>query len=157
MKKKYVNICIVVVVLVVLCILLVGLFGNKGVKCSSSSEQKNYTISTDYMIKAKKKIVTSVTIKQVIESKDKKVLENFKKQLEDQYKSNNNSYGGYKYKVVLSGKKLTADITIDYTKFDLDKFVKANGAMKEYVNKDNKLTIDGAKKMYKSTGAKCSK
>ena len=136
-----------------LCILLTGC--GKVVKCSSKSPQKNYDISTDYTIKASGDIVTSVTIKQVIESKDKKVLENFKKQLEEQYKSNNTVYGGYKYKVKISGKKLTADVTIDYKKFDLDKFVKTNGAMKEYVNKNNKLTVDGAKKMYKSTGAKC--
>ena len=129
------------VVVLSLCILLTGC--GKVLKCSSSSEQKNYNISTDYKIK------------QVIESKDKKVLQNFKKQLEDQYKSNNTVYGGYSYKVKINGKKLTANITIDYKKFDLDKFVKANGAMKEYVNKDNKLTVDGAKKMYKSTGATC--
>ena len=80
-----------------LCILLTGC--GKVVKCSSKSPQKNYDISTDYTIKASGDIVTSVTIKQVIESKDKKVLENFKKQLEEQYKSNNTVYGGYKYKV----------------------------------------------------------
>lgn len=136
-----------------LCLLLTGC--GKTMKCSSKSPQKNYDISTDYTIKSSGKIVTSVTIKQVIESKDKKVLENFKKQLEDQYKNNNTVYGGYKYKVTINGKKLTADVTIDYKKFDLDKFVKTNGAMKEYVNKDNKLTVEGAKKMYESTGAKC--
>ena len=137
-----------------LCFLLTGC--GKVMNCKNEkSEQKNYSISTDYKIKSKGDIVTSVTIKQVIESKDKKVLENFKKQLEDQYKSNNTVYGGYDYKVTIKDKKLTADITIDYKKFDLDKFVKTNGAMKEYVNKDNKLTVKGAKKMYESTGAKC--
>lgn len=147
--KKIINVGLVVA----LCILLTGC--GKTIKCSSKSPQKNYDISSDYTIKSKGDIVTSVTIKQVIESKDKKVLENFKKQLEEQYKSNNTVYGGYNYKVKINGKKLTADVTIDYKKFDLEKFVKTNGAMKEYVNKDNKLTVDGAKKMYKSTGAKC--
>lgn len=136
-----------------LCILLTGC--GKAIKCSSSSEQKNYDISTDYKIESSGKIVTKVTINQVIESKDKKVLNNFKKQLEEQYKNNNTVYGGYSYKVNIKGKKLTADITIDYKKFNLDKFVKANSAMKEYVNKDNKLTVEGAKKMYKATGATC--
>lgn len=147
--KKLINVGLVLC----LCLLLTGC--GKTLKCSSSSEQKNYNISTDYTIKSSNKIVTKVTIKQVIESKDKKVLKNFKKQLEDQYKSNNTVYGGYDYKVVIKGNKLTADITIDYKKFDLEKFVKVNGAMKEYVNKDNKLTVEGAKKMYKSTGATC--
>ena len=141
------------VVVLSLCILLTGC--GKALKCSSSSEQKNYSISTDYVIKSNKDIVTKVTIKQVIESSDKKVLKNFESQLKSQYESNNKAYGGYDYKLKISGKKLTADITIDYTKFDLDKFVKANAAMKEYVNKNNKLTLEGAKKMYKSTGATC--
>ena len=140
--------------LLVLCILLTGC--GKTITCNNpKSEQKDYSISTDYKIKAKGDIVTSITIKQVIESKEKKVLKNFKKQLEDQYKSNNNIYGGYDYKVSIKGKTLTADITIDYKKFDLAKFVKTNGAMKKFVNKDNKLTVKGAKKMYESTGAKC--
>ena len=108
-----------------------------------------------YKIIAKKDIVNKVEITQVIESDDEKVLKDFKSQLEEQYKSNKKTYGGYTYKVNIKGKKLTADVTIDYKKFDLDKFVKANGAMKEYVNKKNELTLDGAKKMYKSTGAKC--
>ena len=149
--KKIINIGLVLA----LCILLTGCLGGKTTKCSSSSEQKDYSISTDYTIKSKSNIVTSINIKTVIESKEKKVLEKFKKQLEDQYKGNNTSYGGYDYKVVIKGKKLTANVTIDYKKFDLEKFTKANGAMKEYVNKDNKLTVEGATKMYKSTGAKC--
>jgi len=147
--KKLISVGLVLV----LCILLTGC--GKTMKCNSSSKQKDYTISTDYVIKSNKDIVTKVTIKQVIESKDKDVLKNFESQLKSQYESNNKAYGGYDYKLKISGKKLTADITIDYTKFDLDKFVKANAAMKEYVNKNNKLTLEGAKKMYKSTGATC--
>ena len=155
MKNKNVKIALIVVVVVVLFIIIASLFSNRALKCSSSSKQKDYTISTDYVIKSNKDIVTKVTIKQVIESKDKDVLKNFESQLKSQYESNNKAYGGYDYKLKISGKKLTADITIDYTKFDLDKFVKANAAMKEYVNKNNKLTLEGAKKMYKSTGATC--
>ena len=147
--KKIINIALVLC----LCVLLTGC--GKTVKCTSTSKQKKYTMDTEQVIKTKGDIVTSITTKQVIESKDKKVLENFKKQLEEQYKSNNTVYGGYDYKVKINGKKLVANVTIDYKKFDLDKFVKDNAAMKEYVNKDNKLTVDGAKKMYKASGATC--
>ena len=149
--KKIINVALVVAI----CFLLTGCLGSKTLKCSSSSDQKNYKISTDYKITAKNKIVKKVEINRVIESKDKKVLENFKKQQEDQNKSNDKAYGGYTYKVTIKGKKLTEKVTIDYTKFDLKKFVKANGAMEEYVNKDKQLTLEGAEKMYKSTGAKC--
>lgn len=149
--KKLINIGLVVA----LCVLLTGCFGGKTTKCKSSSEQKDYTISTEYNIKSSSKIVTKVSIKYVVESKDKKVLNNFKKQFEEQAKSNNSSYGGYACKASIKGKTLTANITIDYKKFDLKKFTKDNGAMKDYVNKDYKLTLDGATKMYKSTGATC--
>lgn len=153
--KNKKNIIIIVCGGVVVLLLLILLFGGKTTKCSMESKQKEYTINTDYKIKAKGSIVKTVTIKQVIESKNKTVLKNFKKQLEEQYKSNKSAYGGYTYKVSLKGNKVTTNVTIDYNKMDLDKFVKTNVAMKEYVNKDNKLTLDGAKKMYKSTGAKC--
>ena len=149
--KKFFSVALVLVA----CFILTGCFWGKTVTCSSEIKQKNYTISTDYKISSIKDIVTKVTIKTVIESKEEKVLKDFKSQLEEQYKSNSKSYGGYDYKVTIKGQKLTADVTIDYKKFNLEKFVKANGAMKEYVNKKNELTLDGAKKMYKSTGAKC--
>ena len=38
---------------------------------------------------------------------------------------------------------------------DLDKFIEDNEAMKSFVNKDNKLTVDGVKAMYESIGATC--
>ena len=39
-------------------------------------------------------------------------------------------------------------------KFDMYRFIDNNEAMKKYT-KNNKLTLDGAKKMYESTGATC--
>ena len=147
--KKIINIALVLC----LCVLLTGC--GKTVKCTSNSKQKNYTMDTEQVIKTKGDIVTSITTKYVIESKDKKILKDFKKQLEDQSKSNNASYKGYDCKASIKGNKLNVTITADYKKFDLDKFVKDNPAMKDYVNKDNKLTVDGAKKLYKASGATC--
>ena len=147
--KKIINIALVLC----LCVLLTGC--GKTVKCTSTSKQKKYTMDTEQVIKTKGDIVTSITTKYVIVSKDKKTLKDFKKQLEDQSKSNNASYKGYDCKASIKGNKLTVTITADYKKFDLDKFVKDNPAMKDYVNKDNKLTVDGAKKLYKDSGATC--
>ena len=147
--KKIINIALVLC----LCVLLTGC--GKTVKCTSTSKQKKYTMDTEQVIKTKGDIVTSITTKYVIVSKDKKTLKDFKKQLEDQAKSNDATYKGYDCRASIKKDKLTVNITIDYKKFDLDKFVKDNAAMKEYVNKDNKLTVDGAKKMYKASGATC--
>ena len=38
---------------------------------------------------------------------------------------------------------------------NLKKFVEDNASMKSYVNKDNKITLSGAKKLYESLGATC--
>ena len=152
MKKQYTSI----ILLTVLCLLLTGCKGKKvETTCKSSSKQTNYEINTKYTINSRKDIVESVKINQTITSDDKKVLSDFEKQLKDQYKSNKSLYGGYTYNIKVKGKKLTSKVTINYEKLDMKKFVKDNGAMKDYVDKDNNFTLEGAKKLYKSTGAKC--
>ncbi len=67
----------------------------------------------------------------------------------------NNKYGGYEYKIDINDNELNANITIDYTKYNMQKFVSDNVAMKEYVNENNELTLEGAKKYYESIGSKC--
>ena len=37
----------------------------------------------------------------------------------------------------------------------MKKFIEDNSAMKSYVNKNNALTLEGAKVMYESLGASC--
>ena len=51
--------------------------------------------------------------------------------------------------------KVTSSTTIDYSKMDLDKFVKSNTALSSYVNDKNQLTKDGVISLYESLGAKC--
>ena len=63
-------------------------------------------------------------------------------------------YGGYTYN---SKDKLELSVSIDYTVFDMNKFINNNAAMKDYVNKSNKLTIDGIIKMFEASGSTCSK
>lgn len=123
--------------------------------CSLNNKQIDYTIKTTYKITSSKDIVNKVEIKEVIASKDKKKLRSFKEQLTNQYKNNNKLYKGYKYEADLDGDTLTLEVTIDYEKMNLKKFVKDNAAMKKYVNKDNKFTLKGAKELYKFTGARC--
>lgn len=149
--KKFLKLLLIVLV----CIFLTGCGKKTTLECSSNSKQTNYEINTNYTIKAKKDIVNEVKIKQVIKSKDKKILENFEKQLKKQYQLNKKIYGGYTYELKIKGKELIADVTINYEELNMKKFVKNNGAMKDYLNKDNQFTLEGAKKLYKSTGAKC--
>ena len=142
--------------IVLLLLLLILQNINKTVTCSSTSDQsKNgYILSTEYVIKSKNKIVKSVNIKETITSKDEKLLSNFEKQFKEQYEYNKKAYGGYKFKVTNKNGKVTTNVEIDYSKFDMEKFTTNNVAMKQYT-KNNKLTLEGAKKLYESTGATC--
>lgn len=150
--KKYIG----VINLVVLCLILTGCKGKKIVTtCTSSSKQTNYEMSTKYIINSRENIVENVIVNQTITSKDENLLKEFEKQLKEQYKSNKSLYGGYTSDVKINGKKVVSKVTINYEELNMKKFVKDNGAMKDYVNKENKFTLEGAKKLYKSTGAKC--
>ena len=155
MKNKKLLIGIVVVVLIILVILLFVVFGRKTVCTSSSDQSKNgYTLDTEYVIKSKGDNVKTVKVTETITSKDKKTLDKFYKQLKDQYEYNKKNYGGYTYKVTNSNGKVVSKVTIDYNKMDLKKFTRNNAAMSKYT-KNDKFTLEGAKKLYESTGAKC--
>ena len=75
--------------------------------------------------------------------------------IKEQYKSNDNKYGGYSYNITKTDDTVISEVTIDYTKMDIEKFIEDNEAVKAYVNDDNQLTVEGVKKMYKSIGATC--
>lgn len=151
-KKLYL---LIIAVLIVGTLLFVIIKPKKMVCTSKSDQSKNgYVIENKYVIKAKGKNVTKVEIKEIITSKDKDKLKDFKTQFEDQYSYFKKTYGGYEYKITTKGDTLTTNITIDYKKLDMDKFIENNAAMKQYTKK-NKLTLEGAKKMYEASGATC--
>lgn len=128
----------------------------KIVTCTNKNEQSisGYTLESTYKIHSKKNNVTKIETKIIITSEKKEILEQFENDLKRQYESNNKNYGGYKYDISIKDEKLTATVTIDYNKFDMDKFVSDNTAMKEYLD-DSKYTLDGAIKYYETTGNKC--
>lgn len=125
--------------------------------CSSKSIQKasGYEIETTHKIYSKENIVNKVESKTIITSKKEKILKNFESDFKKQYERNKKTYGEYDYTIDIKEGKLESIVTIDYSKFDMKKFIKDNVAMKEYVNDDNKYTLEGAKKYYKTTGAIC--
>ena len=136
---------------------LTGCGQEKTIACKRFSDQSisGYEINTEYNISYDGDIVNKVEITEVVESKNKTILSDFEEKNKEQYKENNIKYRGYSYKITNENNKLVSKITIDYSKVDLDTFIKDNPAMKKFVNKDNKLTIDGVKAMYESTGATC--
>ncbi|MBQ9013266.1 MAG: DUF1307 domain-containing protein [Bacilli bacterium] len=143
-----------------LVVLLTGCLGkDKVTKCTLKSDQSasGYKITSEYNVYSSKDEVNKVVTTETVESKNNTILAYFEKQLKSQYKANNDSYGGYKYEITNKDGKVVSKVTIDYSKRNLNKFVKDNPAMKSYVNKSNKITVKGIKSMYQSMGATCEK
>ena len=154
--KKIISLSLVIVACLTLCGCGCSNKSKKAsTKCSLESNQKDYKLETTHKIYSNKDIVTKVESKTTITSSNKEKLEQFEKDLSSQYKLLNTTYGGYDYNVKISGDKLEAKITVDYTKYDMKKFVDNNIAMKDFVNDKNEFTLELAKKYYLSTGAKC--
>lgn len=154
--KKFVKLTFALMLVV----LLTGCLGkNKVTKCTLNSDQSasGYKIKSEYNMYTSGDIVTKVVTTETVESKNNTILAYFEKQLKTQYKTNNDKYGGYTYKITNKDGKVVSEVTIDYSKMNLNKFVKDNPAMKSYVNKSNKLTTKGVKSMYQSLGATCEK
>ena len=143
---------IVIVILFIIVILL--LLSHKTMKCTSTTKQKNYTLETQYIVKAIGNKVKKVKINETITSKDEELLKKYEEQLKEQYEYNKKTYGGYKFKVTNKNGKVKSNVEINYNKIDMEKFITDNEAMKTY-SKNNKFTLDGAKKLYASTGAVC--
>ena len=157
-KKILVSIFLVVVFVVVVFILKPARAENMNLtKCFSSTDQSasGYKLTSNYNIYSKDNIVSKVELKQVIETTSTEVLNKFKKDLETQYSSNKSLYGGYEYNISESGSTLNVNVTIDYTNFNMGKFLSNNVAMQEFLNDKNEFTLDGAKKMYLLSGATC--
>lgn len=151
--KKYVKFLLLILVTIIL-----SGCGNKldTAECSFESNQSDYNIETKYKIYYKDNIVKKVDIDEVITSSSNDKLEEFNKSFKNQF-DNNSRYGGYTYDIKANNDNLELHVNIDYTSFNMKKFVSDNLAMKEYVNKDNKLTLDGIIKMYEASGSTCSK
>ncbi len=113
----------------------------------------NYTLGSKYVVFADDKgNVTKIVSEEIIESNDEKKLEEF-----ESYLNKNHDvavqYKGYTYDVKKEDNKVISDVTIDYSEFDMDKFIKDNG--NEDLIKD--LSIDSIEKKYVSLGATCNK
>ena len=65
------------------------------------------------------------------------------------------TYGSYAYDVSIKDEQLILNVTIDYNKFDRNKFIKDNTGIKKYVNDKNQYTLDGIIKMYENISGSC--
>ncbi len=125
--------------------------------CTLNSDQSSsgYTLNSTYKIYATNDVVTSVETEEIVTSENKQIRDYFESTLNTSYKTANETYGGYTYNIKNEDNKVSSKVTIDYTKMDLEKFINSNTSIKAYVNKDNKLTLEGVKKIYENLGAIC--
>lgn len=115
----------------------------------------NYKLESTYKIHSKNDEVFKAVTEEVVTSSSTTILDYFESNLKETYKKANDTYGGYTYDVSKSGNKVTSKTTINYDEMDLDQYVKDNTVIKQYLNKNGKLTLEGMKKIYTSLGAEC--
>jgi hypothetical protein len=150
-KIMYCTLLLIITVLVV-CMIV---FRDRKMICTLKINQDNYTIDTTYTIFYKKDIVQNVKIDETVSSSDSSVLDQFESDWEEQYKYNQDTYGGYTYKINKKKGKVVSNVKVDYQEMNMKRFLRINNAMKEYVNENNQVTISGIQKMYVQSGAIC--
>ena len=122
---------------------------------TSTDSSNGYQLSSSYDVYSKNNEVSKVVTEEVVTSDNDSVLTYFEEYLKKTYDTQNSTYGGTTNEVTKADGKVTSKTTIDYTKMDLEKYVKDNSALSNYMNKDNKLTKDGILSIYQSMGATC--
>ena len=140
-----------------LTIILLSGCNNKEVlkTCNLTQTNSSYTMSNEYKIYGVNDTAEKVVSVETVTSNDPSVLNNLKEYIEELYSNSNENYGGYDYNIEISDNKLISTVTINYNEMDLEKYIEDNSIMKNYVNDDNKLLIDGIVNIYKSAGAQC--
>lgn len=144
-------------VLPILAICLTGCGDKKGIiECELSSNDvvNGYALNSTYKINYNGDFVTSVDTEEIVSSENDELLNNFETTLNDTYYKTNTAYGGYTYNVVKENGKVVSTVTIDYSKMNIEQFVKDQPSLKTYV-KDNKLLAEGIQALYESMGATC--
>lgn len=122
----------------------------------NTNADANYNLKSEYKIYSTDKIVNKVIIKETVISNSSVILDYFESYLSNLYKTNNNIYGGYDNKIVKTDDELISTTTIDYNQMDLEKYINDNPAINNYLNHNNKITLDGVINIYKTIGATCS-
>lgn len=147
--------------LILSCILLFSGCGNKEQKLTCTLTKNdvvsNYKMESSYEVTAKGNKVSQVKTVETVESDDSDIIDYFKNFIENSYSKMNEAYGGYDFKTTVENQKLTVDTTIDYEKLDLKKLAEDDSTMKQFIDKDNRLTYTGIQKLYESLGATCTR
>lgn len=122
---------------------------------TSTNSTNGYKLESVYKIYGKGKVADKVVTTETITADNEDDLDYYKEYFEKTYKAVDDVYGGYTINVSIKDNKVISETTIDYNKMDLKKYVKDNSVMKNYVDKNNKMLIDGLISTYEALGATC--
>ena len=115
---------------------------------------QNYTFNAEYKIYYNKTFVTKIEKEEIYKSNYAGVIDYLKASNELNYNNLNDLYGGYDYSIDSDKTSLTIKTTIDTSNVDFKSMVQNGEISSDYVI-SNKLTISGAKYLYKEKGATC--
>ena len=152
MKKKYLYIISIILVLIITSVLLIKPSSGK-MLCTYKSNDNNMKTEMAYLITYKDNAVTSLKVKEMIESEDSNMLSEYKETLDMIY-SIYNSLKHYDVEVLIKDKKLITNAVINYKNIDKDEFIDIDPS-NENLYKGDKIPLDKLKNKYKSNGARC--
>ena len=129
----------------------------KVVKCTLNQNNAayGYELSSEYNIYTDGKIVNKVETTEVVTSDNQEILDYLENYNNKLYTNMNDAYGGYEFSSTNENNMLTAVTKIDYKKLDSKKLAEDQPSMKNYMNDDYVLTLDGIKLIYEQMGATC--
>lgn len=114
----------------------------------------NFTLDSQALIYSRAGVVTREEDKEIMTSSDLEKLTKYKAELDNQYESDSNTYGGTSYNVVVQGNQTIAEVTIDYSKYNIDKFAE-NFYIYEDEIVDGFVKLDVLKELYENYGYNC--
>lgn len=123
--------------------------------CNLTNETDEYKLESIYTVQYKEDVITMVLFYEEIDSDDKDVITDLYEEKSNKYKNFNNSYGGLLYNIGKGSKRLTFEVSIDYTKVNMNALLENDSTLKNYVNDKNQLTVNGIKEYYYSLGIVC--
>lgn len=115
----------------------------------------NYEINSTYTVYSKNKIAYKVETIEKVTSDSAEVLNSFETSLNNSYSQLNNAYGGYKYEITKKNNELVSNVLIDYSKVNLEQLAKDQPTMKNVMDDNYNILLDGLLGTYKSIGATC--
>ena len=122
---------------------------------SQTSSQNNVKLDLTYTVYYVDDYVTRVKSVEEVESDDTDLLEAYQDQVEKIYEPYKN-VRYYDYEVVISGKRLTSRVDIDYEHIDTDKLIDIDSSNATLI-KDGKVAIYNIENIYKQKQANCER